>query len=150
MPLSYSFWLSLLTVHNNAEILRLKCGAHANFTTVKSSARLSNAFLTLEGLEATQCQFECTLNEKCKSINVNEDELICELNDKSFEDDKDNATLTSISSWTYYSTSYNETKVSFSLEVLKVLSTASDNARVEFFLPKNGKTASVCAFLLIT
>ena len=96
---------------SHGEILRLKCATYANFSVEENNRKLESTFLTLHGLDTPQCQSECSLNKRCKTININEDELICELNDKSSEDVKDNVTTVAGVGWTYYSTRYNETLV---------------------------------------
>ena len=89
----------------------MKCGAYANFTTIEPNKRLQNPFLRFDGIDTVECQNECTLNKKCKSINTNEDELVCELNDKSTEDPRDKVQTVPQGGWTYYSTRYNESLV---------------------------------------
>ena len=98
------------------EILRLPCGTHANFSVIYENQRLRHhTFLTLMETDKPTCQYECGRNRRCKSINVNEDEYICELNEKSADDLKDNVTTNLEVGWTSYSPSYNETLVNISL-----------------------------------
>ena len=102
---------SALFVVIQAEILRLKCGAYANFTVVQQDSYLPDSFITLHGVEPHYCQYECSLDGRCKSINTNEDELICELHNKSTEDPRDKVQTVPQDGWTYYSTQYNESRV---------------------------------------
>ena len=93
------------------EILRLACTRYANFTVEEPNKKLQETFLTLRGVDKTQCQYECIMNNQCKTFNINEDEMVCEFNEKSTEDERDNVTAVVAAGWTYYSTSYNETLV---------------------------------------
>ena len=95
----------------HAEILRLPCTRYANFIVEEPNKKLQEAFLTLQGLDKLQCQYECIMNKQCKTFNINEEEMVCELNDKSTEDERDNTTTAVAAGWTHYSTSYNETLV---------------------------------------
>ena len=74
-------------------------------------AKLESTFATHDGIDKMECLYECSLDEKCKTININEDHMICELNDKSTEDVRDNITTVDMVGWTYYATRYNETLV---------------------------------------
>ena len=103
--------LLLVILQAHGEILRLKCATYANFTVEENDKKLLSPFLTLHGLDKPECLSECILNKRCKTININEDELICELNDKSTEDSRDNVTTVVAAGWTYYSTRYNATLV---------------------------------------
>ena len=47
------------------------------------------------------------MNKQYKTFNINEDEMVCKLNDKSTEDDRDNTTTAVAAGWTYYSTQYS-------------------------------------------
>lgn len=78
----------VLVSHSCANILRLKYVTNANFTVEENNKRLESTFSTIHGLDKHQCQYECSLNKRCKTININEDELFCELNDESTEDGK--------------------------------------------------------------
>ena len=95
----------------HAEILRLPCTRYASFTVAEPNKKLQETFLILHGIDKPQCQYECIMNKQCKTFNINEDEMVCELNDKSTEDERDNAKTVVAAGWTYYSTSYNETLV---------------------------------------
>ena len=102
-----------LITETNGEILRLKCGTYANFSVIYENQRLRHhTFLTLVDTDKPTCQYECGRNRRCKSINVNEDEYICELNEKSADDLKDNVTTNLEVGWISYSLSYKEILVS--------------------------------------
>ena len=107
-------WIILLAIisQSSAHILRLECTIHANFSIEKPDEKLKSAFLVLHGIDKAECQYECSTNKRCKSLNINEKEAICELNDQSTEDRRDNAMTVAAAEWTYYSTSYNDTLVS--------------------------------------
>ena len=92
-------------------IHRLRCLTYANFTVQEHNARLQSTFSTLYGIDKMECQNECILDDRCKTININEDSMICELNDKSSEDTRDSIATLPDKGWTYYATSYNETQV---------------------------------------
>ena len=92
-------------------IHRLKCSTYANFTVQEHDSKLDSTFLTLDGIDKMECQYECSLDERCQTINIHEDDMICELNDKSSEDARDNIATVHADGWTYYSTRYNETLV---------------------------------------
>ena len=102
--------LSLLASSNaNAEILRLDCETYANFSVVHEDKKLnSHAFATLFDTQQSKCEYECSLDSRCKSINFKREENICELHDKSADDARDRiSTITSVG-WTFYSPSYKE------------------------------------------
>ena len=102
----------LLSCKNKkAEILRLQCGTYANFSVIKENSRLHNTFHTLWGTDSETCQNECGMEPRCKSINVHEDEYICELNDKSADDPKDKTGAVTETGWMFLSPSYTETLV---------------------------------------
>ena len=72
------------------EILRLKCETYANFSVIQENKRLINhAYLTLTDTDLPMCQYQCGGDARCKSINIKNDEDICELNSKSADDAKD-------------------------------------------------------------
>ena len=106
----YSLLLVILT-QSSAEILRLDCAIYANFSVKKPNETLQHTFLTIAGVDRVQCKYECIMNKQCKTFNINEDEMVCELNNKSTEDERDNTTTAIAVGWTYYSTQYNESKV---------------------------------------
>ena len=95
----------------HAEILRLPCTKYANFIVEEPNMKLRHTFLTIPGVDTVQCKYECIKNKQFKTFNINEEEMVCELNDKSTEDERDNTTTAVAAGWTYYSTSYNETLV---------------------------------------
>ena len=95
----------------SAEILRLTCGKYANFIVEERNKKLQNPFLTLNGIDKVQCQSECIHNKQCKTFNIDEDEMTCELNNKSTEFRRDNVTTINATGWTYYATSYKESLV---------------------------------------
>ena len=95
----------------SAEILRHTCGKYANFAVEERNKRLQNTFFTFLGIGKVQCQFECINSRECKTFNINEDEMTCELNNKSTEMRSDNVTTINATGWTYHATSYNESLV---------------------------------------
>ena len=111
----------MILAQSCAEILRLDCAIYANFSVKKPNETLQHTFLTIPGVGTVQCQYECITNKQCKTFNINEDEMVCELNDKSTEDERDNTTTSVATGWTYYSTKYNESKVCMKIFELEVL-----------------------------
>ena len=107
----YSILLLVVLTQSCAEILRLDCAIYANFRVKKQNETLQHTFLTIPGADTVQCRLECIMNKQCKTFNINEDEMVCELNDKSTEDVRDNAKTVVATGWTYYSTQYNESNV---------------------------------------
>ena len=100
---------ALLYRQTIAEILRINCETYADFSVMHENARLSDgAFRTLLETDSETCKYECATEERCKSINFNDDENICELNAKSAEDPKDATEVNIGNGWKYYSPSYNE------------------------------------------
>ena len=57
------------------------------------------------------CKIECTKDPECKSINVNVNEDVCELNNKSASDPMDKTETIPLFGWSFHSPSYNETLV---------------------------------------
>ena len=106
-----SFALTIIYKKCMGEILRLKCETYANFSLIQEDRRLESAFRTLWETDRSACKYECAMEQRCKSINVNDDENICELNEKSADDPRDNITAKKENGWIYFSPSYNETSV---------------------------------------
>ena len=97
------------------EILRLKCETYANFSVIQENKRLMNhTYLTLTNTDLPMCQYECVKDAKCKSINIKNDEDICELNSKSADDAKDRVATIPEFGWTFFSPFYKERLVTFS------------------------------------
>ena len=107
--LTYRLLIILLIAGKvEAEILRLKCETYANFSVVQENKRLNHTFATFFGTDKPTCQYECSLDSRCKSINVKNDEDICELNTKSSDDPRDRISTVPVAGWTFYSPSYKE------------------------------------------
>ena len=141
--LAFTFKILLISyIHKYAksEILRLKCEMYANFSVIHENRRQnSNTFRTLHATDESTCQLECSKEPKCKSINVNIDEEICELNDKSASDPMDRVVTMSSIGWRFYSPSYEERLVSLHLAE-RFLTSSSDMkicitllSRISFF-----------------
>ena len=105
--------LSLLASNARAEILRLGCETYSDFSVILEGKKLdSHPFRTLLETQQPKCEYECSLDSRCKSINFKKEENICELHDKSADDARDQiSTMTSVG-WTFYSPSYKERLVS--------------------------------------
>ena len=106
------FMLQLLFLVSSsayAEILRVDCETYANFSVVHEDKKLnSHAFKTLFETQQSRCEYECSHDSRCKSINFKRKGNICELHDKSADDARDRiSTITSVG-WTFYSPSYKE------------------------------------------
>ena len=87
-------------------ILRLPCATHAEFNIFEFGKRLkSNVINRHYDTNDVQCTILCVGNEKCRSYNINEAKLICELNSKALYDN--GTELTDDSEWLYKSTDYN-------------------------------------------
>ena len=107
---------SLLYIYAECEILRLKCETYANFSVIhKNKRQKSNTYKTLNYTDDPTCKLECSQDPKCKSINVNVDEEICELNNKSAYDPVDRVLIILSPGWKFYSPSYVERLVCFYL-----------------------------------
>ena len=78
---------------------------------IEAGKKLESTFLTLDGIDKLECQYECSVEKRCKTVNINEDHMICELNNKSSEDIRDNIATVHADGWTYYSTRYYDTLV---------------------------------------
>ena len=96
-----------------SHILRLSCKLFGNFSAMYSNRALHAgfAFKTLEHVSTEECKLECMKNNACKSINTIKTDAICQLNNRSVEDQNDNVSTVEKEGWTYYSTMYNETQV---------------------------------------
>ncbi|XP_065059571.1 uncharacterized protein LOC135687053 [Rhopilema esculentum] len=94
-----------LALHANAEILRLPCVTFANFDFVRKGKAMRVPFLTLEGIDADICKYECIKDRRCLSINVNEDQSICQLNSRSGQSALAFFWLSTLPGWTFLSTS---------------------------------------------
>ncbi|XP_065071004.1 uncharacterized protein LOC135695686 isoform X2 [Rhopilema esculentum] len=106
--------LSLIFVKNlaiNGEILRLSCAVFGNFSVLHQDRSLAATFRTLDGVDEQSCKSNCIMNHQCKSININEDESICELNFRSDQDPKDTIQTYYRQKWKYLSTNYTETLI---------------------------------------
>ena len=102
------FMIILIAAEAVSEILRLKCETYANFSVVQENKRLNHTFVTFFSTDKSTCQYECSLDSRCKSINVKNDEDICELNNKSSDDPRDRISTVPAAGWTFYSPSYKE------------------------------------------
>ena len=101
--------LSLLFSNGSAEILRLTCETYADFSIIHQDKRLDNTtFTTLFDTEQSKCEYECSVDSRCKSVNFKRDENICELNNKSPDDARDRISTVPSFGWTFYSPSYKE------------------------------------------
>ena len=101
-----------MVVKTQCLILRLPCGTFAEFKAVHPNRKLVQPFHVVFGFDENMCKNECIHHPKCKSINVNKKESVCELNELSAEDPSDKVETRLQLGWTYYSTFYNETLVS--------------------------------------
>ncbi|XP_065072025.1 uncharacterized protein LOC135696532 [Rhopilema esculentum] len=95
----------------NGEILRMPCKTFANFSVVLHGHSLDATYRTLENLDEQMCKTECIIEGQCKSININKDMGICQLNDKSAQNPNDRVKTDAKSGWTYFSTRYDEKHV---------------------------------------
>ena len=103
------FLVSFLYNLAECEILRLKCETYANFSVIHENTRQNNGtYRTLLYTDDSTCKLECSQDPKCKSLNVNVDEEICELNNKSAYDPMDRVVTISSPGWKFYSPSYEE------------------------------------------
>ncbi|XP_065064617.1 uncharacterized protein LOC135690862 isoform X2 [Rhopilema esculentum] len=105
------FFLLLSKELAHSEILRLPCSTFANFTEMHRDRSVMSSFKTIFGIDVYTCKLECISDSKCKSINVSEDDGVCELNAKAAEDPKDKIKTHLRYGWTYYSTLYNQTSI---------------------------------------
>ncbi|XP_065052423.1 uncharacterized protein LOC135681747 isoform X1 [Rhopilema esculentum] len=103
--------LLVISVNINGEILRLPCKIFANFTAVLHDHSLSSTFRSLDNLDEQMCKFECIMEHRCKSINLNRELGICQLNNKSAQDPKDFIEAQKKEGWTYHSTRFEEKNV---------------------------------------
>ena len=113
--LGRSFLLMIFAaVQAATEILRLKCETYANFSVIQKNKRLMNhTYLTLTDTDLPMCQYQCGKDAKCKSINIKNDEDICELNSKSADDPKDQVATDPKFGWKFFSPFYKERLVIF-------------------------------------
>ena len=106
------FVLTLTQQRVRSEILRLECETYANFSVTHENRRQNEGtFRRLMDTDEPTCKIECTKEPECKSINVNVNEDVCELNNKSASDPMDKTETISSFGWSFYSPSYNETLV---------------------------------------
>ena len=111
----YSRILALSTnvFNSKGHIIRLPCLKFANFSIIKNNTELlGSTVATLYGVDETSCKAECLHNERCKSININKEEMICQINGKVAEDLHDGIELVTTEGWTYKSTDYQSNLVS--------------------------------------
>ena len=93
-------------------MLRLPCTTHAEFNVFEFGKRLiGNVISRHYNTNDIQCIVLCVQNQKCRSYNVNEAKLICELNNKALADN--GTQLTDDTEWLYKSTDYNNLFVCF-------------------------------------
>ena len=106
------FVLTLTQQRVRSEILRLECETYANFSVIHENRRQNEGtFRRLMDTDQLTCKVECTKDPECKSINVNVNEDVCELNNKSASDPMDKTETIPLSGWSFFSPSYNETLV---------------------------------------
>ena len=106
----------LISEKINGEILRLPCRIFANFSVVLHDHSLSSPFRSFDNFYEQMCKAECIMEHRCKSINLNKELGICQLNNKSAQDPKDFIEEQKKEGWTYYSTRFEEQNVSFLLK----------------------------------
>lgn len=118
-------FIGIVTAQTAAEILRLECGTDASFSVIQQDKRLHDSYYSLHDTDKFQCQYECSQDKRCKSINVHEADYVCYLNAKSSMDPRDRVSLSSQTGWTFYSPLYNETAV----RIFRYQMTASETSK---------------------
>ena len=104
--------MSATVFNSKAYIIRLPCLKFANFSVIWNNTALRGSIVaTLYGVDETSCKAECLHNERCKSININEEEMMCQINGKVAEDLNDGIELVTKEGWTYKSTDYQSSLV---------------------------------------
>ena len=87
-------------------ILRLPCMTDANFNVVENGKRLQGNVISKHyGATNVQCTVFCVQNLKCRSYNINQVQLVCELNEKALADN--GTELADDKEWQYKSTNYS-------------------------------------------
>ena len=87
-------------------ILRLPCMTDANFNVIEDGKRLKGNVISKHyGATNVQCTIFCVQNLKCRSYNINQAKLVCELNSKALADN--GTVLVDDKEWQYKSTNYS-------------------------------------------
>ena len=100
----------LLTNNIRGRILRLSCLHHAEFSQIQADRILEGYVIsTTNDTSEQQCQSNCMLHPKCKSINWKAGKhQICQLNNRSAADLLDGVNIIEKAGWTFKSTSYTD------------------------------------------
>ena len=86
----------------------------ANFNLIEDGKRLKgNVISKHHGATNVQCTIFCVQNLKCRSYNINQVKLVCELNSKALADN--GTVLVDDKEWQYKSTNYSNLWVCSSL-----------------------------------
>ena len=105
--------MSITVFNSEGYIIRLPCLKYGNFSIIRNNTALKGwNIATLYGVDETSCKEECLHDERCKSININEEEMMCQLNGKVAEDVEDGVELVRMKGWIYKSTDYKSNMVS--------------------------------------
>ena len=92
-------------------ILRLSCKSFADFKISIDEYSLAGAYSVVKDTDVNMCKSLCSNDTKCKSINTNEKERVCELHRRSVADIDDGAWPRPKQGWTYQTTLFNQTLV---------------------------------------
>ena len=93
----------------------------ANFNVIEDGKRLKGNVISKHyGATNVQCTIFCVQNLKCRSYNINQVKLVCELNSKALADN--GTVLVDDKEWQYKSTNYSNLWVCSSF--LQILNTS--------------------------
>ena len=82
----------------------------AEFSILKYGYKLrGHSIHAFSNTDDTQCMVKCIENHSCRSYNIQRDKKLCEVNDKSYEDNQ--TALVQKDGWIYKSTDYSSNKV---------------------------------------
>ena len=111
--LSTRYLLAMLLSQWHCYILRTRCKSFGIFSVImeNSGLHMSDVISVKNDIDTDMCKYECVVTDGCKSFAFNEEDMKCQLYNKSEQDPIDNITLINMQGWTYQTTLYNVSEV---------------------------------------
>ncbi|XP_065069616.1 proteoglycan 3-like [Rhopilema esculentum] len=106
---SFLFLLIVLVSRIRMRILRLSCKSFADFKVSIDEYSLPGAYSVVPDTDVNVCKSLCLNDTKCKSINANKKERVCELHHRSIADIDDGAWPRPTQGWIHQTTLFDQT-----------------------------------------
>ena len=96
------FILTLYSLTTFADIVRDELWFDADFSVVNDGRNINEVIMYVNDVDFRRCTMYCVQHLKCKSVNYNEQQRMCELCDSNF--DEDEAIVNDMVEWMNYAT----------------------------------------------